>query len=130
MIADARFGFPLGEEGTDVALAPLLCAGLIGWRALGFTGHAKNLGLYGFGAAAHIVAQVARWQGKSVFASTRSGDLLMQTFAGKLGAVWAVDLDQPPPEPLDAAIIFATLGELVSCALQVVRRKPCAKGAG
>lgn len=121
-IADARFVFPLGEAGTDVALAPLLCAGLIGWRALLIAGTARNLGLYGFGAAAHILAQVARWQGRSVFAFTRQGDIATQDFARRLGAVWAGDSDQKPPELLDAALIFAPVGALVPAALRAVRK--------
>ncbi|RDD71679.1 zinc-dependent alcohol dehydrogenase family protein [Paracoccus versutus] len=121
-IADARFAFPLGEAGEDVALAPLLCAGLIGWRALVIAGKAPRLGLYGFGAAAHIIAQVAAWQGRAVHAFTRPGDLRSQDFARRLGAVWAGGSDQPPPEPLDAAIIFAPVGELVPAALKAVRK--------
>jgi alcohol dehydrogenase, propanol-preferring len=121
-IADARFTFPLGEDGDDAALAPLLCAGLIGWRSLVIAGEAKRLGLYGFGAAAHIVAQVARWQGRSVFAFTRPGDVASQAFARSLGATWAGGSDAMPPEPLDAAIIFATVGNLVPLALQAVRK--------
>ena len=89
VIADARFAFPLGETGSDVSLAPLLCAGLIGWRSLVIAGEGKKIGLYGFGAAAHIVAQVAKWQGRSVFAFTRTGDLSTQAFARSLGASWA-----------------------------------------
>jgi alcohol dehydrogenase, propanol-preferring len=88
MIADARYAFPLGESGSDVEMAPLLCAGLIGWRSLQMAGAGRRLGLYGFGAAAHIVAQVAKWQHRSVFAFTRPGDLTGQTFARTLGAVW------------------------------------------
>jgi propanol-preferring alcohol dehydrogenase len=122
VIADARFAFPLGEAGEDVALAPLLCAGLIGWRSLVIAGKAERLGLYGFGAAAHIVAQVARWQGRSVYAFTRPGDAATQAFARELGATWAGGSDEPPPEPLDAAIIYATLGELVPLALKAVRK--------
>lgn len=122
MIADARFGIPLGEGGDDVALAPLLCAGLIGWRSLTIAGVGKKLGLYGFGAAAHIVAQVAKWQGRSVFAFTRSGDATTQVFARSLGATWAGGSDEMPPESLDAAIIFATVGELVPLALKAVRK--------
>jgi propanol-preferring alcohol dehydrogenase len=129
-IADARFAFPLGESGSDVALAPLLCAGLIGWRALAMAGDGKKLGLYGFGAAAHIIAQVARWQGRSVFAFTRAGDVAGQDFARSLGAVWAGGSDQTPPEPLDAAIIFATVGELVPLALTAVRKGGCVVCAG
>jgi propanol-preferring alcohol dehydrogenase len=121
-IADARFAFPLGEEGDDVAMAPLLCAGLIGWRSLVIAGEGKNLGLYGFGAAAHILAQVAKWQGRSVFAFTRPGDTVGQTFARGLGAVWASGSDEMPPEPLDAAIIFAAVGDLVPLALRAVRK--------
>jgi len=121
-VADARFAFPLGEEGEDAALAPLLCAGLIGWRSLGIAGDGKVLGLYGFGAAAHIVAQVARWQGRSVYAFTKPGDLDTQAFARSLGAVWAGGSDEMPPQPLDAAIIFATVGDLVPVALRAVRK--------
>jgi propanol-preferring alcohol dehydrogenase len=121
-IADARFAFPLGESGSDVSLAPLLCAGLIGWRSLVMAGEAKNLGLYGFGAAAHILAQVARWQGRSVFGFTRPGDVASQTFARSLGAVWAGGSDEMPPEQLDAAIIFAAAGEIVPLALKAVRK--------
>lgn len=121
-IVDARFAFALGEEGDDVALAPLLCAGLIGWRALGMAGSGPSLGLYGFGAAAHIVAQVAAFQGRSVFAFTRPGDAATQSFARGLGARWAGGSDEIPPEPLDAAIIFATVGDLVPVALKAVRK--------
>jgi len=121
-IADARFAFPLGEIGDDVALAPLLCAGLIGWRALTLAGAGARLGLYGFGAAAHILAQVARWQGREVFAFTRPGDASTQAFALGLGATWAGGSDEPPPVPLDAAIIFATVGDLVPLALRAVRK--------
>ena len=121
-IADARYAFPLGEAGDDAALAPLLCAGLIGWRSLAICGEGKTLGLYGFGAAAHIVAQVADWQGRSVFAFTRPGDLAGQAFAKGLGARWAGGSDETPPQPLDAAIIFATVGDLVPLALRAVRK--------
>ena len=121
-IADARFAFPLGEAGSDVALAPLLCAGLIGWRSLVIAGEGKKIGLYGFGAAAHIVAQVAKWQGRSVFAFTRPGDAATQAFARSLGASWAGGSNEMPPQPLDAAIIFATVGELVPLALKAVRK--------
>jgi len=121
-IADARFAFPLGEVGSDVSLAPLLCAGLIGWRSLVIAGKAGRLGLYGFGAAAHILAQVARWQGRSVFAFTRPGDETTQAFARSLGVTWAGGSDVMPPEPLDAAIIFATVGDLVPAALKAVRK--------
>ncbi|MCX8997062.1 zinc-dependent alcohol dehydrogenase family protein [Rhizobiaceae bacterium BDR2-2] len=122
VIADARFAFPLGEDGDDIALAPLLCAGLIGWRSLVMAGEAKRLGLYGFGAAAHIIAQVARWQGRSVYAFTRAGDTATQDFARQLGAVWAGASEDAPPEPLDAAIIFAPVGSLVPAALKAVRK--------
>jgi propanol-preferring alcohol dehydrogenase len=121
-IADARFTFPLGEAGSDVALAPLLCAGLIGWRSLGIAGAGKKLGLYGFGAAAHIVAQVAKWQGRSVFAFTRPGDVSTQDFARRLGSTWAGGSNEMPPEPLDAAIIFATVGDLVPLALKAIHK--------
>jgi alcohol dehydrogenase, propanol-preferring len=121
-IADARYAFPLGESGGDVALAPLLCAGLIGWRSLVIAGDGKRLGLYGFGAAAHIVAQAARWQGRSVFAFTRPGDVATQAFARSLGATWAGGSEEMPPEPLDAAIIYATLGDLIPLALKAVRK--------
>ena len=121
-IADARFAFPLGEAGSDTELAPLLCAGLIGWRSLGIAGTGKRLGLYGFGAAAHILAQVAKCQGRSVFAFTRPGDETSQSFARRLGATWACGSDEMPPEPLDAAIIFATVGDLVPLALKAVRK--------
>jgi propanol-preferring alcohol dehydrogenase len=122
VIADARFAFPLGETGSDVSLAPLLCAGLIGWRSLVIAGKGKKIGLYGFGAAAHIIAQVAKWQGRAVFAFTRPGDLSTQTFARSLGAFWAGGSDELPPVPLDAAIIFATVGDLVPMALKAVRK--------
>jgi propanol-preferring alcohol dehydrogenase len=121
-IADARFAFPLGETGSDESLAPLLCAGLIGWRALGLAGDAERIGLYGFGAAAHILAQVAKWQGRSVYAFTRPGDAHTQRFAMSLGAAWAGGSDAPPPVQIDAAIIFATSGELVPLALKAVRK--------
>jgi propanol-preferring alcohol dehydrogenase len=110
VIADARFAFPLGETGSDVSLAPLLCAGLIGWRSLVIAGEGKKIGLYGFCAAAHIIAQVAKWQRRSVFAFTRPADNATQAFARSLGATWAGGSDEPLPEPLDAAIIFATVG--------------------
>jgi alcohol dehydrogenase, propanol-preferring len=96
-----------------MALAPLLCAGLIGWRSLVIAGDGKKLGLYGYGAAAHIVTQVAKWQGRTVFAFTRPGDVAAQIFARRLGATWAGGSDEMPPEPLDAAIIYATVGDLV-----------------
>ena len=121
-IADARYAFPLGEVGSDVALAPLLCAGLIGWRSLVIAGEGKKLGLYGFGAAAHIVAQVAKWQGRTVLAFTRPGDVSTQAFARRLGASWAGGSEEMSPEPLDAAIIFATVGDLIPLALKAVRK--------
>ena len=122
VVADARFAFPLGETGNDVSLAPLLCAGLIGWRSLVIAGDGKKIGLYGFGAAAHIIAQVAKWQGRSVFAFTRPGDLSTQAFARNLGASWAGGSNEMPPEQLNAAIIFATVGDLVPLALKAVRK--------
>jgi propanol-preferring alcohol dehydrogenase len=121
-VADARFAFPLGEVGSDISIAPLLCAGLIGWRSLVMAGEAKKIGFYGFGAAAHILAQVAHWQGRSVYAFTRPGDERTQAFAKSLGAVWAGGSDSAPPEPLDAAIIFAPVGALVRPALEAVRK--------
>ena len=121
-IADARHAFDLGEEGEDAALAPLLCAGLIGWRSLVMVGPAARLGLYGFGAAAHIVAQVAMAQGKQVFAFTKPGDGKTQDFARALGAAWAGGSDQAPPAPLDAAILYAPDGKLVPIALAAVRK--------
>jgi propanol-preferring alcohol dehydrogenase len=121
-IADARFAFPLGEQGEDVALAPLLCAGLIGWRSLRLAGDGQAIGLYGFGAAGHIVAQVAQWQGRSVYAFTRPGDAATQAFARSLGVAWAGGSDEAPPRPLDAAIIYASVGALVPAALRAVRK--------
>jgi propanol-preferring alcohol dehydrogenase len=121
-LADARFCFPL-DEGADAAeAAPLLCAGLIGWRSYRMAGDGKALGLYGFGAAAHILAQVAIWQGRRVYAFTRAGDATSQQFARSLGAVWAGSSDELPPEPLDAAIIFAPVGALVPAALAAVKK--------
>jgi propanol-preferring alcohol dehydrogenase len=120
-IADARYAFPLGEDGDDVSIAPLLCAGLIGWRSLVMAGSAERLAIYGFGAAGHIVAQVARWEGRSVYAFTRSGDIAAQDFARQLGAVWAGASGELPDTPLDAAIIYAPAGELVPA--------PTARGA-
>lgn len=121
-VADARFVFELPSDGDDVATAPLLCAGLIGWRSLRLAGGGKRIGLYGFGAAAHIIAQVACWQGREVFAFTRSGDEAGQAFARKLGACWAGASEQMPPEPLDCAIIYAPVGALVPAALKAVRK--------
>lgn len=122
VVADARYVFALPEDGDDVATAPLLCAGLIGWRSLKMAGGGKNLGLYGFGAAAHIIAQVARWQGREVFAFTRRGDDAAQVFARELGACWAGNSDEFPPQPLDCAIIYAPVGALVPTALRAVRK--------
>jgi propanol-preferring alcohol dehydrogenase len=120
VLADARFCLPLPVDVPAAQLAPLLCAGLIGYRAYRAAGEATNLGLYGFGAAAHLLAQVARAQGRRVFAFTRPGDLDSQAFARELGAVWAGNSDEVPPEPLDAAILFAPLGALVPAALAAV----------
>lgn len=119
-VADARFCFPLPASYGDAEAAPLLCAGLIGHRSLRMAGDAERLGIYGFGAAAHIVAQVARHQGRRVFAFTRPGDREAQRFARELGAEWAGASDQAAPEPLDAAIIFAPVGALVPAALRAV----------
>ena len=121
-VADARFAFRIAPSYSDVQAAPLLCAGLIGYRALAAAGDGTRLGLYGFGAAAHIVAQVARHQGRRVFALTRPGDLASQAFARELGVEWAGDTDQQLPEELDAAIIFAPAGELVPKALGAVAK--------
>lgn len=122
LIADARYCFPLGEAGDDVAIAPLLCAGLIGWRSLAMAGEGKHLGIFGFGAAGHIIAQVARWQGRSVYAFTRDGDVEAQRLAMSLGAAWAGSSADQPPALLDAAIIFAPVGDLVPLALRAVRK--------
>lgn len=121
-IADQRYAFGLPEGPSAASLAPLLCAGLIGWRSLAFAGNAKKLGLYGFGAAAHIIAQVARKQGREIFAFTRPGDKATQDFALRLGAVWAGDSDEKPPELLDAAILYAPVGGLVPLALSSLRK--------
>jgi propanol-preferring alcohol dehydrogenase len=119
--ADARFVFKLPANYSDEAAAPLMCAGLIGWRALRAAGPGFRLGLYGFGAAAHIVAQIARAEGREVYAFVRPGDSIAGAFALATGAVWAGGSDQPAPQPLDAAIIFAPVGELVPAALRAVR---------
>ena len=124
-LAHARYCFPLPERMDDAEVAPLLCAGLIGWRSYRMAREAitlRRLGLYGFGAAAHILCQVAAWQGCRVYAFTRSGDTAAQAFAKSLGAVWAGAADEQPPEPLDAAIIFAPVGALVPAALAAVRK--------
>ena len=120
VLADARYCLPLPADVAAAQLAPLLCAGLIGYRAYRAAGAGLNLGLYGFGAAAHLLAQVARAQGRRVFAFTRPGDLASQAFARELGAVWAGNSDEVPPEPLDAAILFAPVGALVPAALAAV----------
>ncbi|HEX7381349.1 MAG TPA: zinc-dependent alcohol dehydrogenase family protein [Nevskiaceae bacterium] len=122
VVADASFCLPLPEDAEATGLAPLLCAGLIGWRSLVMAGDGRRLGLYGFGAAAHILAQVARWQGRRVYAFTRPGDLTAQDFARSLGVEWAGGSDEVPPEQLDAAILFAPVGALVPAALRVVRK--------
>jgi alcohol dehydrogenase, propanol-preferring len=122
VVADARYCFALPEQGEDAALAPLLCAGLIGWRSYRMAGEGRALGLYGFGAAAHILAQVAIWQGRRVHAFTRDGDTAAQAFARSLGAAWAGGSSERPPEALDAAIIFAPVGALVPAALAAVKK--------
>jgi len=122
VIADARYVFRLAEVGDDVATAPLLCAGLIGWRSLKAAGDGERIGLYGFGAAAHIITQVARWQGRAVFAFTRPGDSAAQDFARRLGACWAGASDEKPADELDCAILFAPVGALVPAALRAVRK--------
>jgi len=119
-VADERFCFPLPESYADLHAAPLLCAGLIGYRALRLAGDAQRVGLYGFGDSAHIIAQVARYQGRRVFAFTSPGDTKKQEFARSLGAEWAGDSLTPPPEPLDAALIFAPVGALVPAALKAL----------
>jgi alcohol dehydrogenase, propanol-preferring len=121
-IAEAAFVFPLAENLDPVASAPLLCAGLIGWRSLKLAGDGRTIGIYGFGAAAHIIAQVCRWQGRRVFAFTRPGDSAGQAFARSMGAEWAGGSDDEPPAPLDAAILFAPVGALVPSALAAVRK--------
>jgi propanol-preferring alcohol dehydrogenase len=121
-VADERFCFPVPEGYPDVQAAPLLCAGLIGWRALRTAGDAQRIGLYGFGAAAHILVQVARYLGREVYAVTKPGDAEAQEFARRLGAAWAGGADETPPVALDAAILFAPAGELVPKALREVRK--------
>jgi propanol-preferring alcohol dehydrogenase len=121
-VADARYCFPIPKGFDDAHAAPLLCAGLIGYRALKRAGEGKKLGIYGFGAAAHIVAQVAKWQGRAVYAFVRPGDKAAGDFALKLGAAWAGPSDGPAPVPLDAAIIFAPVGALVPAALRAVAK--------
>lgn len=121
-IAEARYCFPLDESLDAGHAAPLLCAGLIGYRALKMAGEARQLGIYGFGAAAHIVTQVARWQGREVHAFTRAEDSASQAFARSLGATWAGAADALPPHALDAALIFAPVGSLVPAALRALRK--------
>ncbi len=122
VVADADYAFALDGKADPIALAPLLCAGLIGWRSLKKAGDGKRIGLYGFGAAAHIIAQICRWQGRDVYAFSRPGDEAAQSFARGLGAAWAGGSDERPPVALDAAIIFAPVGELVPAALRAVRK--------
>lgn len=122
VLADARFCLPIPDIFDDAEAAPLLCAGLIGYRSLVMAGDASVLGFYGFGAAAHIIAQVAIWQNRTVYAFTRPADVKGQEFARSLGCVWAGGSDEPSPEPLDAAIIFAPVGALVPAALKAVRK--------
>jgi propanol-preferring alcohol dehydrogenase len=121
-VADARHCLALPADRDPQALAPWLCAGLIGYRALRFAGEGRRIGIYGFGAAAHMIAQVCRYQGREVFAFTRPGDAAAQRFAGELGALWAGGSDETPPEPLDAALIFAPVGSLVPAALRATAR--------
>src|SRR5215468_8655845 len=121
-VADARYCSTLPDGFDDAGAAPLLCAGLIGWRSYRMAGEGEALGIYGFGAAAHILAQVAVWQGRRVYAFTRPGDSAAQAFAKNLGARWAGGSDETPPEPLDAAIIFAPVGALVPAALRAVKK--------
>ncbi|HJY38129.1 MAG TPA: zinc-dependent alcohol dehydrogenase family protein [Steroidobacteraceae bacterium] len=122
VVADARYCFELPPQIDDTHAAPLLCAGLIGYRSWRFARDAQRLGIYGFGAAAHIVAQVARWHGQEIYAFTRPGDVSAQQFALQLGASWAGDSDRAPPVQLDAAIIFASVGALVPAALRALRK--------
>ncbi len=129
-LADARYCFPLPDAGDAAALAPLLCAGLIGYRALAMAGNARRLGIYGFGAAAHIVAQVARFQAREFYAFTRAGDDASQEFARGLGAAWAGSAEQTPPALLDAALIFAPAGPLVPAALRHLDKGGCVVCAG
>jgi len=122
VLADARYTIVLPDKGDDVATAPLLCAGLIGWRSLRIAGDGRRVGLYGFGAAAHIVAQIARWQGRDVYAFTRAGDDKARAFALKLGACWVGSSEDQPDQALDCAIIYAPVGVLVPAALKAVRK--------
>jgi alcohol dehydrogenase, propanol-preferring len=129
-LVDPRFALPLPASYTDLQVAPLLCGGLIGHRALSMTGDGERIGLYGFGSSAHIVAQVARHQGRRVYAFTRRGDERSQEFARRLGAVWAGGSDEMPPEKLDAAIVFAPAGPLVPRALAALCKGGCVVCAG
>lgn len=129
-VTDARFCFRIPDEFDDVAAAPLLCAGLIGFRALRKCGDPKRIGLYGFGASAHLVAQVARFEGREVFAFTRAGDVETQSFARELGAHWTGGSNELPPEKLDAAIIFAPVGELIPSALRALEKGGVVVSAG
>ncbi|OAP36325.1 alcohol dehydrogenase [Sinorhizobium glycinis] len=122
VVADADYAFDLDPAGDPVSLAPLLCAGLVGWRSLKRAGDGRRIGIYGFGAAAHIITQVCLWQGRQVYAFTRPADTAARHFALDLGAAWAGASDEAPPAPLDAAIIFAPVGELVPAALKAVRK--------
>jgi len=124
-IVDARFAYPLDPDAEPAAQAPLLCAGLIGWRTLVMAGEGRRLGIYGFGAAGHIVAQVALWQGREVYVFTRPGDAESQAFATSLGASWVGSSDELPPKPLDAAIIYAPVGALAPAALRAVDKGGC-----
>ena len=121
-VADSRYCFRLADDHPPLEAAPLLCAGLIGYRALALAGDGEVLGLYGFGAAAHVILQVARWQGRRVHVFTRAGDAAGQEFARSLGAAWAGASSDAPPEPLDAALVFAPAGELVPAALRAVAK--------
>lgn len=121
-VADERFSFDLDRKADPVSLAPLMCAGLIGWRCLKKAGNGRRIGIYGFGAAAHIISQIIRWQGREFYAFTRPGDQIAQQFARQYGATWTGSSETLPPEPLDAAIIFAPVGNLVRMALRAVRK--------
>ena len=129
-VAAARYWFPLPNAGDAAPLAPLLCAGLIGYRALRLAGESQRVGIFGFGAAAHIVAQVLKFQGREFYAFTRPDDLASQAFARSLGAAWAGGTDEAPPTPLDAALIFAPAGALVPAALRQIRKGGCVVCAG
>ena len=122
VVVDSAFAFDMKDFEDPTAAAPLMCAGLIGWRSLKLAGDGRQIGLYGFGAAAHILAQVCRWQGRDIYAFTRKGDAPAQRMALSLGAIWAGNSEQTPPEPLDAAILFAPVGELVPLALRAMRK--------